>query len=410
MFSPASPSEGNNGNEDTNISSFDNEIADFSTYGGPGAPNKLDVYEEDDLANLLQLHQQLYPITSKNKSDMGGGLPGPFDESPNSAFSGIHDLVMDTVKELEVEKVQEPLPVALTTADAPPPTWLSLEIQEKMKNIQAIASDVDGTITGSDQSVHPKTVDAIQRAVEASYSPIHRLKWFFPATGKSKAGALNSLPPQIASLLEQGPGVYIQGVYCVYGDKVIFEKKLPTLAVHAVEQLVAESRTSIIAYDGDTLLTNDLTDTVKELHAIYREPLSREISSIAEYGNGVHKVLVCDNDLEKLGKVRQQLEDLAKEYDCVVTQAVPTMLELLPSGCSKAIGVQKLCHELGIDPETQLLAVGDAENDVGMLEMAAIGCAVENANNLAKDAADLTVPLSSTDGGAGLAFEILGGV
>ena len=86
------------------------------------------------------------------------------------------------------------------------------------------------------------------------------------------------------------------------------------------------------------------------------------------------------------------------------------MLELLPGGCSKALGVQKLCDELGIEPETQLLAVGDAENDVEMLKMAAIGCAVENANDLATEAADLTVPLSSQNGGAGLAFETIGGV
>jgi hydroxymethylpyrimidine pyrophosphatase-like HAD family hydrolase len=41
--------------------------------------------------------------------------------------------------------------------------------------------------------------------------------------------------------------------------------------------------------------------------------------------------------------------------------------------------VAKLCEAFGIDPSTELLAIGDAKNDVGMLEMASIGVAVGNA-------------------------------
>ncbi|KAG7361064.1 HAD-like domain containing protein [Nitzschia inconspicua] len=391
-----------------------------------GAPNKLDLYGGDELADLLQLHQQLYPRTGQStdrSSESSAQQPlNSLDQSGGNSFLGIHDMVMETIQELEVVKrVQEKeflmddvnmsLLSSLPDADAGPlPTWLPSDIVEKMKDIRAIASDVDGTITGSDQSVHPKTQSAIQRAVEASYSPIHRLKTFFPATGKSKAGAMASLPSDLASLLSQGPGVYIQGLYCVNGDKIVFEKKLSLTAVAAAEKLVAESGTSVIAYDGDSLYTNDLTGTVRELHEIWNEPLSKEISVLADYPGSFHKLLICDKDLDKLKTVRASLEQLAKEYDCVVTQAIPTMLELLPSGCSKAFGVKKLCEDLGIDPATELLAVGDAENDVEMLEMAAIGCAVENANHLAKDAADVILPLTSTNGGAGLAFEVIGGV
>ncbi|KAG7356105.1 HAD-like domain containing protein [Nitzschia inconspicua] len=403
------------------------ESSQLPTPRTKGAPNKLDLYGEDELADLLQLHQQLYPRTGKStdrSSESSAQQPlNPLDQSGGNSFLGIHDMVMETIQELEVvKKVQEKekeslvdddmsLLSSITDADAAPlPTWLPSDIVEKMKGIRAIASDVDGTITGSDQSVHPKTQSAIQRAVEASYSPIHQLKTFFPATGKSKAGAMASLPSDLASLLSQGPGVYIQGLYCVNGDKIVFEKKLSITAVAAAEKLVAELGTSVIAYDGDSLYTNDLTDTVRELHEIWNEPLSKEISVLADYPGSFHKLLICDKDLDKLNSVRTSLEQLAKEYDCVVTQAIPTMLELLPSGCSKAFGVIKLCEDLGIDPATELLAVGDAENDVEMLEMAAIGCAVENANHLAKDAADVILPLTSTDGGAGLAFEVIGGL
>lgn len=143
------------------------------------------------------------------------------------------------------------------------------------------------------------------------------------------------------------------------GNEVIFEKKLNASSVEAAEQLAFESDVSIVAYDGDDLYTVDSTRIeVIELHTKYGEPRSQEIPTIKNHKSGVHKLLLLDNDSEKLNKVvRPQLERLAKETGGSVTQAIPTMLELLPYGCSKALGVQKVCEFLNIDPGSQLLAM-----------------------------------------------------
>lgn len=53
---------------------------------------------------------------------------------------------------------------------------------------------------------------------------------------------------------------------------------------------------------------------------------------------------------------------------------------------------------------------GDAENDLEMLQDAAIGVAVNNAVEMCKDAADVVMPLTSTEGGAGLALEVILGI
>ena len=53
---------------------------------------------------------------------------------------------------------------------------------------------------------------------------------------------------------------------------------------------------------------------------------------------------------------------------------------------------------------------GDAENDVGMLEDAAIGVAVNNADEICKNAVDVVLPLTSKEGGVGLALEVILGV
>ena len=129
--------------------------------------------------------------------------------------------------------------------------------------------------------------------------------------------------------------------------------------MEAAERLVAETETSVVAYDGDNLYATDLTRIeVIELCEKYGEPASQEISSLSGHSPGVHKLLIMDHDTQKLNQeIRPRLEELAKENGCVVTQAISTMLELLPYGCSKAVGVQKVCEHLGIDPGTQLLTL-----------------------------------------------------
>jgi Cof subfamily protein (haloacid dehalogenase superfamily) len=367
-----------------------NSKPSLPTTGRP--PNKSEIYDENELLGLWQIHQELRSDLNKKEDSINEiGIPS------------IHDLVMKVLAEDGSQSSSQE-----STQSYP---WLTEDIRQKSNKITAIATDVDGTLIGSDQKVHPRTKAAIQKAVELTMSPNSSLKWFFPATGKTRPGALNSLGPEIAASLRSCPGVFIQGLYCVIGDTVIFEQKLENRAVQACETLVANTQTSIIAYDGDTLYTTNLTETVINLHAVYGEPLSKEIPSIAAHSNGVHKILVCDEDADKLVNViRPQLELLAAANNARVTQAVPTMLELLPGGCSKALGVEKLCEKLGIDPRVELLALGDAENDVEMLEMASIGVVMGNGSPAARKAGDIVLEETSDEGGAGLAMEVLGGI
>jgi HAD superfamily hydrolase (TIGR01484 family) len=243
------------------------------------------------------------------------------------------------------------------------------------------------------------------------------IRHFFPATGKSRAGAIISLGPDIGSLLLNIPGVYVQGLYCVDGNgNVIFEKRLPTSAIRAAERLASEYGLSVVAYDGDDLYTTDRTDIVVRLSEYHGEPevnlLIDEVSGrpmeLADHVPGAHKLLLMHDDLEKLAIVRSRLEEVASTHDATVTVALPTMLELLPAGCSKAYGVERVCEALGVDPTAELLALGDAENDSEMLRMASIGVAVGNACPIAKDAADFVMRERNDEGGAGLAMNLFG--
>ena len=362
-------------------------------------PSKLDMYNESDLKALWNIHE-------RNQHVFNAEQTNALDES---SVLSVHDLIMQSLGD------SDNTAAALSSTTTPPPLplqvdgWLDESSKQRISNVRAIASDVDGTLLTSRMTLHPRTRQAIQRSVAAAASPLEPLQWFFPATGKSRKGAMDSLGPEIGALLSKTPGVFLQGLYCV-DDKgqVVFERKLTAVAVEQVEHLVSELQLSIVAYDGDDLFTTQLTEPVLELHERYGEPMPSLLPrNVADHAPGVHKILIMDQDTEKLKNVvRPILEALAAANDACVTQAIPTMLEVLPSGCSKALGVRKLCEALGIDMDTQVLALGDAENDVMMLQQASIGVAMGNASPIAKEAADFVMEETNDDGGAGAAMEV----
>jgi Cof subfamily protein (haloacid dehalogenase superfamily) len=368
-------------------------------------PSKSDLYSQDELFDILQIHQQL-----QDK------LPVPEVEENPIISPSLHDMILQAVSEIDDAQENDGESNGNEETNGSNTVSFNYAVTQKIRdtipNIRAIACDIDGTLLSADHVLHPRTLSAVKRAVEAAASTTEPLQHFFPATGKSRAGALASLGTEISDILSKVPGVFCQGLYCVDADgKVVFERKLTREQVDAVEQLASHYGVSLIAYDGDNLFGTVSSDPkhLAEVHEKWGEPRPTILDSLEDYEPGFHKVLLMDDDVQKLHSiVRPPLTGLANAYEAEVTQSVPTMLEVLPKGCSKAQGVQELCKLLGINPSTQLLAMGDAENDIGMLKLAAIGVAVGNALPMVKGAADIVMTETNDEGGAGVAIEQFG--
>jgi Cof subfamily protein (haloacid dehalogenase superfamily) len=367
--------------------------------------DKADLYSDDDLRQLLNIHQTLVD-----------SVPGFRNGSTSSAVDpaaeplSLHDLVMKAVQqEQSVGSSESPNNPLLLFDSRLDPEQLS----RILPRIRAIVSDVDGTLLTSRHALHAKTSAAVKEAVECAFSPIHPLKYFFPATGKTRAGALRSLGPELKALLEQAPGVFCQGLYCVdAAGVVVYEQKLERRAIPRAEALAKECELTLLGYDGDLILAGNWTtpDYVNEVAARYGEPTPLIVNTVLQdHSNGFHKMLFLHDNVEFISSyVRPKLQELAIELDCEVTQAVPTMLELLPKGCSKALGVRKLCEHLGIELSSEVCSIGDAENDLGLLQQSAVGIAVGNAKQNVKDAAHVVIRATNDEGAAGTAIEFFG--
>jgi Cof subfamily protein (haloacid dehalogenase superfamily) len=95
-----------------------------------------------------------------------------------------------------------------------------------------------------------------------------------------------------------------------------------------------------------------------------------------------------------------KLEDiLAEEFGEQVTihKTDRDLIQIAHPQVSKAIALAKVAKWYGV-PMEQVMAIGDAPNDVGMLQSAGVSVAMDNAHPLVKDVADWIAPSNNDHG------------
>jgi len=95
-----------------------------------------------------------------------------------------------------------------------------------------------------------------------------------------------------------------------------------------------------------------------------------------------------------------RLEDvLAEAFDGQVTilKTDRDLLQIMHPEVSKAVALEKVAKWYGV-PMDQVMAIGDAPNDVGMLQTAGVSVAMDNAHPLVKDVADWVAPSNNDHG------------
>ena len=114
----------------------------------------------------------------------------------------------------------------------------------------------------------------------------------------------------------------------------------------------------------------------------------------------IEKIVMFFASDDALRRARAVLDKLP---NIAVVQGAPDNLEVTAPGVDKGLGLTRACAALGIDP-AQVLAMGDSENDLGMLRDAGFAGVVANGTPEAKALASY---ISQADNDANGAAEIL---
>jgi Cof subfamily protein (haloacid dehalogenase superfamily) len=83
--------------------------------------------------------------------------------------------------------------------------------------------------------------------------------------------------------------------------------------------------------------------------------------------------------------------------DISIVRTDDNLLQIMHRRVSKAVALHKVAQHYRI-PMEQVMAIGDAPNDVGMLQTAGVAIAMDNAHKLVKEAADWVAPSNNDHG------------
>ncbi|MGQ4415739.1 HAD family hydrolase [Streptomyces sp. SAS_269] len=257
-----------------------------------------------------------------------------------------------------------------------------------------IATDLDGTLLRSDESISRRTRDALAAATAAGAAHI-------VVTGRAVPWTrhiLDDLGYDGLAVCGQGAQVYDAGAHRLL-TSVTLDRQLAGVALAKLEAEVgplylAASRDGL---DGEVLvgpgyaITGNLPATpFTDAADLWSAPLNKVYIQ--------HPTLGDD-----------ELADVARRVAggfVTVAMAGAGIVELLPLGLSKATGLSLAARRLGLKA-ADTIAFGDMPNDIPMFAWAAHGVAMANAHEELRAVADEVTTSNEEDGIAAVLERLL---
>lgn len=249
-----------------------------------------------------------------------------------------------------------------------------------------IALDCDGTLLNDNKELTEKTIETIKKAsnqvkiVLATARAFYRVEQYLTTM----------------DLLKDG-----QYTICFNGGSIIENESKKEIQSCAFEtenlkeliKLSKEFKTQILLYSSNSLIVEYIPKIYENNKKINFEIIKMEDLNV-KY-KLIYKVVFL-NEPEKIKEIRKLLpEEIKNKYE--VTSSVPEYIEFVPKGIKKEEALQILCNKLDIQRD-EVIAIGDAENDVGMIKFAGIGIAMGNADDITKSIADDVTDSNNNDG------------
>ena len=269
-------------------------------------------------------------------------------------------------------------------------------------DIRLIAVDLDGTLLDDDHATVPaRNVRALRAAAERGVAVA------------IASGRVWALLTEIADQL--GPGT-VKYAICSNGSAVLDTARGEWLCRRGLSQTQADGLFDLLrtrrlpfeAYcEGENVVERGLLDLVRASAATpqFLETFERQTTfvdslNVALAGRAVEKIHVFHVPPEERADLLREVEKLGP---LTLACSFRENLELAAGGVNKGTALEALSARLGLD-RSQVMAFGDAGNDLEMLTWAGWSFAMENAAPEIRAAARFTT-LSNHAGGVGAAVE-----
>ena len=264
-----------------------------------------------------------------------------------------------------------------------------------LEKIKLVALDMDGTLLTDDKKITPKTKECLSVLTDKGISVVI-------ITGRS----YEALKPYKEELGLDTPVICYNGSQIVDGKtgRVIKNYLLPDKSSRYIIDFARKHNIHVQAYKEGVL---------------YFEKRRPE-SDMYESHVNLNGLIVDFDSMDPLGFTKMMYvgdhENLRKamaEIEAAIGSSTSIMfsntefLEFMLKGVSKGKALHMLLSDMHITPD-KVIAFGDGDNDVSLIQAAGTGVAMGNASPAVKEAADITAPSNNEDGIAAVLTPLCG--
>ncbi len=258
------------------------------------------------------------------------------------------------------------------------------------RRARLLVIDVDGTLLTTDYRITMATRAAVQQVVSQGVQVIL-------ASARSP-GALRLIMGElgISGLAVSYTGALTCRLYphSHFPTEVVDEHRMNLSSAHIVLRSALEQGISVGWYIGDDWYI-PRWDAALHLEGELTGVMPTVVPDLAHFKDAPHKLLCIAGDPMLLPRLSLLANTLS--YDCTGQFSYVNYLEITHQGVDKASALQLLGHQLGIATD-EMVAIGDAENDITMLRLAGLGIAMGNASPEVQAAADWVTDTNNQDG------------
>ena len=248
-----------------------------------------------------------------------------------------------------------------------------------------LALNIDGTLLQSNGKLHKSTKEAVEYVQQKGIIVTLVTSQSFP-TARKMAKALKIKTPFISH-----QGAYIASVQ----EKPIYVKRINEDITYDVIRFLEAIPCQIRLVHEQFSLANKFKlshNLLAKTVFTSGDPVfysQQFVSSLSEY---LHDQPVSPPKIEVYFENKKELEDTVMAFQKMFVeidtiQLNSLQLDIVPAGVSKWSALSYLGRQLGIK-SSEMVAIGDGLDDIGMIEQAGLGVAMGNAEFAVKKAAD----------------------
>lgn len=256
-------------------------------------------------------------------------------------------------------------------------------------NYKIVFLDIDGTLLNSSHKITDITKKCILKL-----SNEFNIKFVLISARMPKAMYCFADELKINNILAGYGGSLI-----IENGKIILNKIIPSFEIETMYKYAKEYKIHMSIYKQDKWFVEYIDKTTEKESQITEitpeiENFDSLLKNWRKKETGSNKILFI-SETNKIIKFKEFLESL--NLSCNFYLSKDNYLEAVPYQVSKENSIKFICQKFNISKD-ETIAIGDSENDIGMIAYAGKGIAMGNSPDIVKKNSDFITKTNDEDG------------